>query len=87
MKDKKACIFYFLMTIILLDFGNQLRKISYNPYIENIDNSVFSIIHLNNTGSAFSLFQNQALILGIIGIIIVFFVAFQIYKKISFKNR
>ena len=35
MKDKKACIFYFLMTIVFLDFGNQLRKISHIPYIQN----------------------------------------------------
>ena len=39
MKDKKACIFYFLMTIILLDFGNQLRRISFLPYIEKINNN------------------------------------------------
>ena len=87
MKDKKACIFYFLMTIILLDFGNQLRRISHNPYIENIDNSIFSITHANNTGSAFSLFQNQSILLGIIGILIILFIAYQVYTKISFKDR
>jgi len=44
MKDKKAFIFYFLMTLILLDFGNHLRKISQHPLVENISNSFFSIV-------------------------------------------
>ena len=29
-KDKKSVIFYFLMSIVLLDFGRQIRIISYN---------------------------------------------------------
>ena len=74
MKDKKACIFYFLMTLILLDFGNQLRKISFNSYIENIDNPIFSIFHVNNTGGAFSLFQNNYKVLAILAFLIVIFV-------------
>ena len=87
MKDKKACIFYFLMTIILLDFGNQLKKMSFSSYIENINNPIFSITHLNNTGSAFSLFQNQALILGIIGVLIILIIAYQIFTKVSFNDK
>lgn len=87
MKDKKACIFYFLMTIILLDFGNQLRRISFLPYIEKINNSIFSIVHLNNTGSAFSLLQNQAKILAFFGILVVIFIAIEVFKTISFKDK
>lgn len=87
MKDKKACIFYFLMTIILLDFGNQLRNISYYSSINTAHNSLFSIIHLNNTGSAFSMLQNQAQILAYIGIAVVLFVAFQVFKNVTFQDK
>ena len=87
MKDKKACIFYFLMTIILIDFGNQLRNISYYSSVNTTFNPVFSITHINNTGSAFSLFQNQAFILAIFGILIVLFIAYQIFKNVSFQDK
>ncbi|MBE7707664.1 MAG: signal peptidase II [Cyanobacteria bacterium SIG27] len=87
MKDKKACIFYFLMTIILLDFGNQLRNISYYSSINSVHNSFLSITHLNNTGSAFSMFQNQAQILAYFGIFVVLFVAFQVFKNVTFNDK
>ncbi|MBR5305160.1 MAG: signal peptidase II [Candidatus Gastranaerophilales bacterium] len=87
MKDKRACIFYFLMTIILLDFGNQIRKLSYSPYLTNADNPFFSINHINNSGSAFSLFQNQSAILAIFGILAVLFIAYQVIKKITFNDK
>ena len=87
MKDKKALIFYFLMTIILLDFGNQLRKLSHLANIETINNPLFSIVHLNNTGSAFSMFQNNAKTLAIFGIIVVLIIFFEIFKNVSFKDK
>lgn len=87
MKDKKACIFYFLMTIILLDFGNQLRNISYYSSVNSVHNSFLSITHLNNTGSAFSMFQNQAQILAYFGIFVVLFVAFQVFKNVTFNDK
>ncbi len=87
MKDKRACIFYFLMTIILLDFGNQLRNISYYSSINSVYNSFFSITHLNNTGSAFSMFQNQAQILAYFGIFVLLFIAFQVFKNVTFNDK
>ena len=87
MKDKRACIFYLLMTVILLDFGNQIRKISHMSYLEKIDNPIFSIVHVNNTGSAFSLFQDHAKILAYLGIGVILFVAFQVFKNVSFKDK
>lgn len=87
MKDKRACIFYFLMTIILLDFGNQLRKISNHSFFDNVDNPIFSIVHLNNTGSAFSMFQNNAKFLALIGIFILIFIAFEVYKTVTFEDK
>lgn len=87
MKDKKAFIFYFLMSIIFWDFGNQIRKISYNPFIENTENPVFSIVHINNTGSAFSLFENGTVFLAAFGIIAVILISFYVYKEIRFKDK
>ncbi len=84
-KDKKAAVFYFLMSLILLDFGNQLRIISYHfiPY----NNPVFSIEYVRNTGSAFGLFQNQALILAIFGIIVLIFLIYYVITSLTFKDK
>ncbi len=87
MKDRRAFIFYFLMSIVFLDFGNQLRKISYNAFFENFNNPIFSITHVNNTGSAFSLFENQTLLLSIFGIFAVILVTFYIIKNITFNDK
>ena len=87
MKDKKALIFYFLMTIILLDFGNQLKRIFENPYISNkISNSIFSIFPISNTGSAFGMLQDKASILAWFGIFAVVLIAIEVAKNISFTN-
>ena len=87
MKDKRACIFYFLMSIIFWDFGNQLRKISYNSYFDDYKNPVFSIIHVDNTGSAFGLFQDSTFLLSVLGVIAVIFISFYVFKNISFKDK
>ena len=87
MKDKKAFIFYFLMSIIFWDFGNQLRKISHNSYFDSFNNPVFSIIHVNNTGGAFGLFQNHIDLLVVIGIVAVFIISLYVYKNLSFKDK
>ena len=89
MKDKKAFIFYFLMSIVFWDFGNQLRKISYNSYFDNFDNPIFSVVHINNTGSAFGMFQNHIDLLVVLGIIAVSIISlyvyiFHIFKSITF---
>ena len=75
------------MSIVFLDFGNQLRKISYNAFFENFNNPIFSITHVNNTGSAFSLFENQTLLLSIFGIFAVILVTFYIIKNITFNDK
>jgi len=86
-KDNKAFIFYFLMSLILLDFGNQLKKISHNPYIENINNPIFSITHINNTGGAFGLFENSAIPFAIFGIIVILMITIFIYKEVDFEEK
>ena len=87
MRDKKAFIFYFLMSIVFWDFGNQLRKISFNSYFDNFSNPVFSVIHVNNSGSAFGLFQNHLDMLVILGIVAVLVISLYVYKNLSFKDR
>ena len=87
LKDKKAFIFYFLMSIILLDFGNQIRKISYIDFFQNINNPFFSIQHAHNTGSAFSIFQNHAIILAYFGIALILFFSFYIIKYVKFSDK
>jgi len=86
-KDKRAFIFYFLMSIIFWDFGNQIRKISYNSFFENFNNPIFSIVHVNNTGSAFSLFENNTLFLILFGVFAIGVVSFYVFKNISFEDK
>ena len=83
----RAMIFYFLMILILLDFGNSLRKLSYNPYLGDFSNPVFSIIHTTNTGSAFGLFRNNSFGLAIFGIFALIFLAYYVYKNITFNDK
>ena len=84
LKDKKAFIFYFLMSLILTDFGNQIRKIS---YLYNFDNPLFSIVHVNNTGGAFRLFQNHSTILAVFGIIILIFLIYYTIRHVKFSDK
>lgn len=85
-KDRKAFIFYFLMSIIFLDFGNQIRKISYIPEFNNIDNVIFKIVHINNTGSAFSLMEDKTLFLSVFGIIAIILISLYVIFNISFTK-
>lgn len=87
MKDQRAFIFYFLMSIIFWDFGNQLRKISYDSYFDNFKNPLFSVIHVNNTGSAFGMFQNSTLMLIVVSVIAVALIIIYVYKNVSFKDK
>lgn len=87
MKDKKAVIFYFLMTVILFDFGSQIKRLTFNSNIYSINNPVFSIVHTNNTGSAFSMFENSALILAVIGLIALIVLSYCVYRFVSFNDK
>lgn len=87
MKDKKAAIFYFLMTLILLDFGSQLRKLSFFEEIDSINNPLFSICHIQNTGSAFGMFENQALFLAFLGIVVIALLSYYVLTSVQFKDR
>ena len=84
---KKALIFYFLMNLILLDFGNQIRKLSFNSFFDNYSNPVFSITHTTNTGSAFGLFPDNSLPLAVFGVLALAFLVYYIYKNVTFEDK
>jgi len=85
--SKKAFIFYFLMSLILLDFGNNLRKLSYNTFFDNYSNPIFSIIHTTNTGSAFGLFANNSIPLAIFGFFALVLLTCYVYKNLTFEDK
>lgn len=87
LKDKKAFIFFFLMTVIFLDFARQLKKISFNSIIENINNPIFQIVHVNNSGGAFGIFENSALILAILGLVAVSYITGYVFKHVCFSDK
>ena len=86
-KDQKAVIFYFLMSLILLDFGRQIRQISFSPYLENYTNPVFSIEHVYNTGSAFGMFQGSVSFLSVFAAIIITLLFILVFKEVKFSNK
>ena len=88
MKDKKAFIFYFLMTIIFLDLGNGIRRLSFVPKIQEFfDGSMISIMHVYNTGGAFSILQNQTLFLIILSICTLAFIAYHVYREVDYSDK
>lgn len=88
-KNYKSLIFYFLMSLILLDFGNEIKKLSYNfiDYTSPFNNPFIAIIHTKNFGCAFSLLQNMAPFLAILGLIAVIFIGYYIFRFIPFKDK
>lgn len=85
MKDKKAFLFYFLMSIIFYDFANQIKKISF--LMPNYSNSFFSIEHTKNIGASFGILKNSSFLLGLIALVVVIFLFYYVFKNIEFKNR
>ena len=87
-KDKKAFIFYFLMSIVFVDLGNGIRKLSYVPKVQDMfDGSFISIMHVYNTGGAFSILQNHTLFLIALSIVTLLFIAFYVYKDVEYRDK
>ncbi len=86
-KSPKALIFYFLMSLILLDFGRQIEIISYRPAVANFKNSIFSIEHIYNSGSAFGMFQNATLFLSVFAFCVSVLLFIFVYKNIKFQDK
>lgn len=87
LKDKKAFIFFFLMTIIFLDFARQLGKICLTFGFGRFNNPVFQIVNVHNSGGAFGIFENGALILAIFGIAAISYITGYIYKNVRFSEK
>ena len=84
----KAFIFYFLMSIILLDFGNQIRKICLEPAIQGFSlKPLFTVTQTTNTGSAFGLFSNSSLFLILLALCVLVFLTFYVWTKLTYKNK
>lgn len=81
----KSFLFYVFLNLILLDFGNQLRNLSFK--IENYSNPIFSICHMKNTGSAFSTFENYTFALAVLGILAIIYIGYYIFRNISFQKK
>lgn len=75
------------MTLIFLDFANQIKVLSYNPMLSGYGNSLFSITHVNNSGGAFSLFQNNAYVLACFAIVVLVYIASYVFKKVTFDDK
>ena len=91
-KREKAFIFYFLMSLILLDFGNKISNkislISNDIDFQNLSlEPLFSISYTTNTGSAFGLFNNSSLFLIIIGIFAIIFLTFYVLKNVTYDKK
>lgn len=87
-QQTKAFLFYFLMSIILLDFGNKISDLSYNPNFQQMSlEPLFSISHTTNSGSAFGLFSHSSLLLILIGIFAICFLSFYIWKYVTYDKK
>ena len=76
------------MSIVFLDLGNGVRKLSYVPKIQELlENSFISIMHIYNTGGAFSILQNKTTFLIILSIIAFGFISFHVYKEVEYKDK
>ncbi len=79
----------FIITASLVIISDQLSKLwirsSLAPGESTWDIGFFRLFHVHNTGAAFSLFQNHALLLTIIDIIgacLIVFLVFFMYKRL-----
>ena len=88
-KDKKAFIIYFLITVVLWQLCISLEKIITSPYMmmTSYNNPLFSVLITKNTGSAFGMLENSPCVLAIAGTIVILSVVLYVYKNISFNDK
>ena len=88
-KDKKAFIIYFLITVVLWQLCISLEKIITSPYMmmTSYNNPLFSVLITKNTGSAFGMLENSPYVLAIAGTIVILSVVLYVYKNISFNDK
>ena len=88
-KSPKAFIFYIIATTVLFLFLNTIRDLVIKNlvYLSADANPIFQIVYAENSGAAFSMFENFAKYFGYIGILAVIFMLCYVYKKILFENK
>lgn len=88
-KSPKAFVFYIIATTVLFLFLSTVRDliIKNKAYFLTEVNPIFQIVYAENSGAAFSMFENFAKYFGYIGIIAVVFMLCYVYKKILFENK
>ncbi len=88
-KSSKAFVFYIIATIVLFLFLNSVRDLIIKnlAYLQIDTNPVFQIVYAENSGAAFSMFENFAKYFGYIGILAVIFMLFYVHQKILFENK
>lgn len=84
MKDKKACILYILLTFVIWQLCVSLSKIFGSSFYFG---EFFSILPVINKGAAFGIFNNNAYILGALGVFVIIGAAFYVYKKLESKDK
>lgn len=88
-KSPKAFIFCIIATTVLFLFLNTIRDLVIKNlvYLSADANPIFQIVYAENSGAAFSMFENFAKYFGYIGILAVIFMLCYVYKKILFENK
>lgn len=87
-KSPKAFIFFALASTICFALGDTIKNIVIKtPSLVGYENSIFSIVEAKNTGGAFSILQNNAVLLAIFGILAVLAAVVYVYRKLEFENK
>ncbi len=87
-KSPKAFIFFVIATLVCFELGNTIRHMVLKiPELQEVQNPVFSIFVAKNTGGAFSILQDQAILLAIFGLLALLIVSVYVYKKLTFEGN
>jgi len=87
-KSPKAFIFFAIAVAVCFEFGCTIKNIILKtPSLFDYENPIFSIVATKNTGGAFGILQNNALLLAVVGIAAVLLAAVYVYKKIDFERK
>ena len=84
----KAFIFFAIASALCFELGNTIKHIVVKtPSLLDYSNPIFSIVSAKNTGGAFSILQDKAIVLAAFGIVAILLAALYVYKKLCFENK
>lgn len=88
-KSSQAFVFYIIATTVLFLFLNSVRDLIVKnlAYLRSDTNPIFQFVYAENSGAAFSMFENFAKYFGYIGILAVIFMLCYVHQKILFENK